>query len=312
MQKNFYKFLQYSVVLTCLSLIAKIIMDEREITQILVGVNFYKFIPAIFLSIFITLFFFLFLRKVLSFNTSIKITPRRWLYIFLNSQFLDTIPFAGFFYKALRLKQHNLDYKFFLYSYLLIFIVWMVLYLFLFFLDLNILSIIYMDIKYFYISIIFFILSFLIYFSIFILEILLKKINLKQFLLIELKDLIFYLRKCFSKKKNFKPFIKYGVLIHIFEFTLYLVIIEFLEIDISIKSIFLIFLVNSVVDFFPITPKNIGFSELISGGLLSLIGFNFTTGVLIKVFIRFSSIISTTMLFFLNNVFYDNEKNRYK
>ena len=61
-------------------------------------------------------------------------------------------------------------------------------------------------------------------------------------------------------------------------------------------------MVNSIVDFFPITPKNIGFSEIISGILLNVIGFNFTTGVLIKVFVRVSGLMSTTILFFFNNL----------
>lgn len=78
---------------------------------------------------------------------------------------------------------------------------------------------------------------------------------------------------------------------------------NFLGLEISFKSIFIIFLVNSIVDFFPVTPKNIGFSEFISGILLNVIGFNFTTGVLIKVFVRISSLIATTILFLFNNLF---------
>ena len=110
-----------------------------------------------------------------------------------------------------------------------------------------------------------------------------------------------------SKKIVIKPFIKYGILIHIFEFFLYLVVIDFLQFDLSIKTIFVIFLVNSIIDFFPLTPKNIGFSELITGGLLNIIGFNFTSGVILKLFVRISSLLSTTILFFLNNIFF-NEK----
>ena len=60
-----------------------------------------------------------------------------------------------------------------------------------------------------------------------------------------------------------------------FEFILYVIVIDFLKLDLSIKTVFVIFFVNSIIDFFPLTPKNIGFSELITGGLLSFIGFNF-------------------------------------
>ena len=95
---------------------------------------------------------------------------------------------------------------------------------------------------------------------------------------------------------------------HISEFCLYYLVISFLQLDLSFKVIFTIFFVNSLIDFFPITPKNIGISELISGLLLSLIGFNFTTGVLIRIFIRLSSIFATIILFLFNNIFL-SEKN---
>ena len=40
---------------------------------------------------------------------------------------------------------------------------------------------------------------------------------------------------------------------------------------------------------------------------LNIIGFSFTTGVLIKIFVRFSSILSTTVLFFINILINDKE-----
>ena len=83
--------------------------------------------------------------------------------------------------------------------------------------------------------------------------------------------------------------------------------IDFLQFDLDLKTVFIIFLVNSIIDFFPLTPKNIGFSELITGGLLSVIGFNFTSGVILKLFVRVSALIATTALFFLNNIFFNDE-----
>ena len=133
------------------------------------------------------------------------------------------------------------------------------------------------------------------------------KINIKKKIFLKIKSFVFFIKSNMSKKIVVKPFIKYGILIHIFEFILYLVVIDFLQYDLSIKTIFVIFLVNSIIDFFPLTPKNIGFSELITGGLLNIIGFNFTSGVILKLFVRLSSLISTTILFFLNNIFF-NEK----
>ena len=44
-------------------------------------------------------------------------------------------------------------------------------------------------------------------------------------------------------------------MIHLFEFVLYVIVIDFLQLDLSIRIIFVIFFVNSVIDFFPLTPK---------------------------------------------------------
>ncbi len=307
MKSNIYKLFQYVVIILCLALISKIILQEKEIVKILFRLDFYKFLPAILFSMFITLFFSQLIYNTLLLTTDIKIDQRNWLYIFLNSQFLDTIPFAGFFYKALKLNKFNLDYKYFLYSYLFIFVFWIIIYLFFFTIDTEILAIVYKDIKYFYLSIVFLFLSLSLFFGIRLFKKILDRINLKQYIFVKIKDFVFFLNKNLTIKST-KVFLKYGVLIHIFEFILYIVIVDFLNIDISFKTIFLIFLINSIIDFFPITPKNIGFSELVSGSLLNLIGFNFTTGVLIKLFVRISSILSTTILFFLNNIFKNDKK----
>ena len=136
---------------------------------------------------------------------------------------------------------------------------------------------------------------------------LLIKLNFKKKLFLKLKLLIFFIKKNIFKKKIAKIFLKYGILIHMFEFVLYVTVIDFLQLDLSIKTIFVIFFVNSIIDFFPLTPKNIGFSELITGGLLSFIGFNFTTGVILKLFVRISSLLATTSLFFLNNIFFNDQ-----
>ena len=119
MKFNFYKMLQYFVVIICFGLIINIVFQEKEIVKILFKLDFYKFFPAIIFSIFITLLFSQLIYKTLLATTDINISPKSWLYIFLNSQFLDTIPFAGFLYKGLKLKKFNLNYEYFLYSYLL-------------------------------------------------------------------------------------------------------------------------------------------------------------------------------------------------
>ena len=303
MKKNIYKFFQFLVVIICFGLIFKIIFEEKKFLEIFFNLNFYKILPALFLSIFISLCFSQLIFKILVSTTKIKISLRRWLYIFFNSQFLDTIPFAGFFYKAVRLKKFNLNYSHFLFSYLFIFVCWIILYSFFFFLDISLYSLVNDNFDYFIYGLIFLTLCIFLYVSISILNRLINKFYFKKFYFLQFKELINFIELNIFKIKNIKIFFIYGFFIHILEFSLYFVIIKFLDLDISLEAIFVIFLVNSIIDFFPITPKNIGFSEFMSGLLLNLIGFNFTTGVLIKVFIRISSLISTTILFFINNLY---------
>ena len=303
MKKNIYKFFQFLVVIICLGLIFKIIFEEKKFLEIFFNLNFYKIFPALFLSIFISLCYSQLIFKILLSTTKIKISLRRWLFIFFNSQFLDTIPFAGFFYKAVRLKKFNLNYSHFLFSYLFIFVCWIILYSFFFFLDISLYSLVNDNFDYFIYGLIFLTLCIFLYVSISILNRLINKFYFKKFFFLQFKELINFIELNIFKIKNIKIFFIYGFFIHILEFFLYFVVIKFLDLDISLRAIFLIFLVNSIIDFFPITPKNIGFSEFMSGLLLNLIGFNFTTGVLIKVFIRISSLISTTILFLINNLY---------
>ena len=306
-KNNIYKSFQTIIIIICLLLIFKILFEEEEIKNILINLNFYKFLPCILISVFITLFYSQLIFNIILATTKIKISSRKWLYIFLNSQFLDTIPFAGFFYKAIRLKKYNLEYKYFLYSYLFIFTVWIILYLFFFSIDSLLLFFFFENNDYLLLSIICILLATLTLFLIKLLNYILIKINFKKKIFIKLKLLIFFIKKNILKKKTSKIFLKYGIMIHLFEFVLYVIVIDFLQLDLSIRTIFVIFFVNSVIDFFPLTPKNIGFSELITGGLLSFIGFNFTSGVILKLFVRVSSLLSTTALFFLNNIFFNDE-----
>ncbi len=307
MKNNIYKSFQILVVAICLLLIFKIVFEEEQVKNILVNINIYKFLPCILVSIFITLFYSQLIFNVIRLTTKIQITSRKWLYIFLNSQFLDTIPFAGFFYKAIRLKKYNLDYKYFLFSYLFIFTIWIVIYLFFFSLDTIFLYYFYENKNFLIFSLVFFLSGILAFLSIKLLNFILIKINIKKKFFLKLKSLVFFIKKNIKKKKIIKIFVKFGLLIHIFEFILYVIVIDFLQFDLDLKTVFIIFLVNSIIDFFPLTPKNIGFSELITGGLLSVIGFNFTSGVILKLFVRVSALIATTALFFLNNIFFNDE-----
>jgi len=301
--KKLYKLLQIIIVLVCLVIISKIIIEEKKFLEIFLNLNFYKFLPTLILSFFITFCYSQLILNILNFTTEIKISQRKWLYIFFNSQFLDVIPFTGFIYKAMRLKKFNLDYSHFFFSYVLIFVLWIIIYCFFFFTEITFYSFFINNLLYFKYGLFFLILCITLLITIELINKFLSKLYFKKIIFLKFKSLVNFIKQNILKKKIINTFLKYGLILHILEFGLYYSVINFLGLEIDLKAIFLIFLVNSIVDFFPITPKNIGFSEFISGLLLNIIGFNFTTGVLIKVSIRISSLISTTILFFANNLY---------
>ena len=201
-KNNIYKSFQTIIIIICLLLIFKILFEEEEIKNILINLNFYKFLPCILISVFITLFYSQLIFNIILATTKIKISSRKWLYIFLNSQFLDTIPFAGFFYKAIRLKKYNLEYKYFLYSYLFIFTVWIILYLFFFSIDSLLLFFFFENNDYLLLSIICILLATLTLFLIKLLNYILIKLNFKKKIFIKLKLLIFFIKKNILKKKT--------------------------------------------------------------------------------------------------------------
>ena len=110
--KKLYKLFQLIIVFVCLVIISQIIVEEKKFLEIFLNLNFYKFFPTLILSFFITLCYSQLILNILNLTTGIKISQRKWLYIFFNSQFLDIIPFTGFIYKAMRLKKFNLSFNY--------------------------------------------------------------------------------------------------------------------------------------------------------------------------------------------------------
>jgi hypothetical protein len=91
-----------------------------------------------------------------------------------------------------------------------------------------------------------------------------------------------------------------ALLNHCISFFQFFFIFMMFNIPLSFNNIFLFFVLNSFLDQLPvITPKNIGISEIIFGYFAELSGASFDHGVLLKFFMRFSTLITLLILFFL-------------
>ena len=108
-------------------------------------------------------------------------------------------------------------------------------------------------------------------------------------------------------KKTVKVFLKYGLILHILNILIYLFLNHFLQLKLSIENIFIIFLGQTVLSYIRITPNNLGVAEIIAGIITSYLGFNFTTGVILQLFIRASHLLSNMFLFIFNNIFLKEE-----
>ena len=94
-------------------------------------------------------------------------------------------------------------------------------------------------------------------------------------------------------------------MIHIFDFFLYLSVVKFLNIPISVKTVFLIWLINTIIDLFPVTPQNIAVSELLAAFTGTLLGINFTSGMLVRIFVRLSWVCSAITVFIFFKYFFE-------
>ena len=99
----------------------------------------------------------------------------------------------------------------------------------------------------------------------------------------------------------FVNFIKFSLLIHLFEFITFFFVSKSLGINLHLYEVIVFFIIITIVDFFPVTPQNIGFSELSLAYVMHLFGFSYTEGALIRLFVRFSNIVATILLFAVIN-----------
>jgi len=215
-----------------------------------------------------------------------------------NSQLISLmLPHSGLIYRAYRLKKYDLSYTAFVG--ITYFIAWFYLYLFVIFYSFELL--IFGENFDFYRYLIFIVgLTFSI--TLYFFPNILNKINIVSFKnnlvsKIHAKISYVFLLPLKFKKINFFSFLYvYGILAHVLGFIIVYLTVKSLNIDISLNLIIIFFVINAFLDQVPITPKNLGISELFFGIMATNIGLDFEIGLAVKLLLR--------LYYFFNLIFF--------
>ena len=303
MKKNFFKL---TIIFISLMFIYKYFVNNESVYYIISNFNYSK---LFFLILAITFIIFLYAKLLLIILTNlcgINIPNTKWYLIYFNSQFLNSIPLFGIFYRAIQLKKFHLSYDKFFGIYIMTnwFFIFLSLFLFSiesYFIFSNI-KILGFDLHFFI-----FILSFLFFivpiFILLVLKFLTHKIKPKiKYFSTRVEKLINLFFNSISNKYFLKKFLFIFLLIHFLEFVVLILLISAFNQEISFQNSFIIFMGNILIDTFNILPQNLIISEIGLGLLTDKMNFNFELGVLIKIYFRFLLFFASVLIAILYNV----------
>ena len=294
------------IVLICFVFIYKYIKDNDNIINIIINVNYTKFL---FIILLVSLLIFLYSKLLLITLTDlckIKIPKLKWYLIYFNSQFLNSIPLFGIFYRAAQLKKFNLNYDKFVGIYILI--SWFFLFLSLLFFSIETFFIL-KNFKLFdlNISLLLFLLSlFFLFIPIVFLKfvnLIISKLNIRDnYFVDKLDKLINLFLISLSNKVFLKNFFLIFLLIHFLEFFILSLLFNSLQGNVGFENSFILFMGNTLIDMFNLLPQNLIISEIGLGLLTDQMNFNFELGVLIKIYFRFIVFFSSVFIAILYNI----------
>ena len=300
------KILKVLIVFICLVFIYKYIKDNDRIINIIINANYTIFLFIILLA---SLLIFLYSKLLLITLTDlckIKIPKLKWYLIYFNSQFLNSIPLFGIFYRAAQLKKFNLNYDKFLGIYILI--SWFFLFLSLLFFSIETFFIL-KNFKLFdfNLSLLLLLLSlFILFIPIVFLKfvkLIISKLNIKDNYFVNKSDkLINLFLISLSNKVFLKNFFLIFFLIHFLEFFILTLLFSSLQGNIGFENSYILFMGNTLIDMFNLLPQNLIISEIGLGLLTDQMDFNFELGVLIKIYFRFIVFFSSVFIAILYNI----------
>jgi uncharacterized membrane protein YbhN (UPF0104 family) len=240
---------------------------------------------------------------VTSINIKKKINFIYFSKLFFNSQVLNIIiPHIGLLYRAYFLKKIKIKYLTFININLYFFWFSIFFYFFLYSIEILLFG---NNLKFsnLYLFVLFLSIAILIY----LLPKILSSLHKNQYKILSKINFIYqkkimsFFRNCF--KKTFTFMVIFNSILHILNFLLMLLLIKNIEVNnIAFNSVVIFFIFNSIIDQFPITPKNFGVGELLMGYSATSIGLSFEFGVALKLLIRFFYYLNLSIVVFYFNL----------
>ena len=278
---------------------------QFKLSDYIFNLNFYLFLILLFLSFLINFIELNVNRLIYQIYLNRKLELLSFSKLFFNAQLLNIlIPYSGNFYKAYFLKKLNLQYKVFLSIHFYFFLFGIFYFFLLYSLEIFIFGDV-LTINKTLISIFFALISFSALFTLYFhkkIEIIIKFFKLKM--LSSFVELIFFFLKIKNIKKIFTIMIKYNSILHLLNFLILFLIIENIsQSTIDFNTIVIFFVINSVLDQLPITPRNIGVSEVVFGLSANSLGMSFEFGLAIKLILRAVYFVHLIISTIMANIF---------
>ncbi len=309
-KKSFFNILKIAVFLFCFYIIGKNIFNEDKALEAIINFDYQYLIVIVFLSYILIFLQTRCIYNVILYTTDVKIKFTEWNQIFFNSQIFNMlITTSGFIYRAYKLKKFSMSLQ----NYINInyFLAWFYLFFLLIFYSLEI----YIFANSFTIysyppSYFLFLLTILIFiFPFCVLYIFPKNFKLGgsiiEWIYEKSLNILFFSKQSILNKKLLLMLVKFGLFSHFFQFLTMYLLIKALNYDVSLQFIIIFFVINSLFDQIPITPKNIGITEIAMAFVGMQGGLIFSQGLTIKLLLRIINaltILSVSLFFNIKNI----------
>ena len=302
------KIFKTLIVILCIFFTYEYFKDNKKIAETIYNISYSNIIILITMSVTMIFLYAYLMLNILRKIYYIKIPTHKWLLIYFNSQFLNSIPLLGIFYRANQLKKFDLNYDKFFGIYIMINWFWLFLSLLLFGIET---IFILKDMYYFninistillFLSLIFFLIPLI---TAKLLKIMMKNIFFKdKYLFIRLKKLIDLFFDALKNKKLLKSFFLIFIGIHIVEFFIINNLVISINNSVTLDQSYLLFMGNTLIDTLNVVPQNLVISEIGMGILTDKMNYDFEFGIIIKLYLRFIVFFSSVFLAILYNIIY--------
>tara|TARA_B100001559_G_C16448378_1_gene597945 strand:+ start:450 stop:1364 length:915 start_codon:yes stop_codon:yes gene_type:complete len=303
MKKNFlFTLIKVLTIVSCFTFLYFNI-DKYLVVKIFKEINFSYILPTVLFFLIYLMLYTIFIFKIYDYLYPTKLNLISWIKIFINGNFLNSIPALGFIYKGYRLTNYKISIKDYLFAN--VFISWLAISIFFIVFSFEIIIFVTPKITIFDVPVflILLILSSLAFTSPRICTFILSHLKIK---IDVINSLFLFLQKKFSKK-IVKHYLTYGLVLHVCIFLTYYFIIKLLNIPIGLKIIIVVFLINEIMDSIPMPNNNLLVTEILGGITATFVGVAFTEFVIIKFVFRIINLIIIIPSFIIVNILFKSE-----